>query len=124
MLIPRSCSSCVALPLATVALLVQAAAAQDTSSNDSSTVTTIIEYAASVLLVAFSGLFSGLTLGLMGLDLSGLEVRAARRAVGERGVRQKAGLPPASPTTPLRAAPRRPRRSNAHTDCDECRPGQ
>lgn len=81
----RPQTSCAALPLAVVALLGQVAAAQDSDSGGKSAVTTIIEYSASVLLVCFSGLFSGLTLGLMGLDLSGLEVRAAARAVGRNG---------------------------------------
>ena len=34
----------------------------------------IIRYSAVIVLICFSGLFSGLTLGLMGLDKIGLEV--------------------------------------------------
>ena len=47
----------------------------DSSSNSSTdTLTLILNLGAILVLVAFSGLFSGLTLGLLGLDLIGLKI--------------------------------------------------
>lgn len=67
---------------AAVTVVAQDGTTTDDDASNSSVWFTVLNFGLCVVLIAFSGLFSGLTLGLMGLDLIGLEVR--ERALARR----------------------------------------